>query len=1755
MPNPEKPETRETQGSERAPKPADVTAVYQPGIAGEELVRVLDQYLADLEAGRAPSREKLLADYPALASQLDPCLSGIEFIHRAARPAGDAPSRLGDFEIVGEVGRGGMGVVYEARQLSLKRKVALKVLRFAGVADKDAMERFQREAETVAQLHHTNIVPIFAIGEQKGVFYYAMQFIEGRSLAAVLEESQKDAAPLDLVEAARWTLQAAEALAHAHQRNVIHRDVKPSNLILDPAGQVWLTDFGLAKRIDDMTLSMTGALLGTPRYMSPEQASAAKQPVDQRTDIYSLGATLYELATGKPLFDAESAHGIISQILTTEPPPPRKVRTGLPRDLETIILKCLAKEASARYPTAQALADDLRAFCEGRAIKARRAGIAERSVRWIKTRKKIVAVAAIAAAATLAVAIVSYVTLSSMAAARLAHISFATEGPDQHFKVEMLDEAERKTIATFTAPTQEPQVIPAGRYHVRLSRAGQISETAQFEATAGSSYSAVAALSQRNLWQMPVADGETVEVARLDGRDDVFLARQNELRRMHGATGQAIWQISLAVKDQPLVEKGFHGDSHGLMFFWPNSFDVMHSTPCLIRPPLDLDGDGTPDLIWASRCWASLVAVSGKSGRVLWCHECRAALPEKLREEEIQGRPGSIGGTVVGEPLLAETGGKKIVAAIFALNTEQIFTKSGNWVQRGPQFWLEALNAQTGETLWRRRLALTDQTLMGSPSYAATTWKRSDRTIGAIACENRLFGFDLLTGQPAWPDRELDAGPPLVVRFADLRGDGELEILLLRETRMEAEAAGQGGNSAQAARTELRLTALSPYSATPLWERPLKNVVNPVNCRYGRMTSADWDWPLLVDLDGKGKPKVVVPYFDHDANGCGVEVLDGATGETDWKRPVSRIPQNWRPPQPERIVLGPDLDDDGYREIFAASYDEETEHVYVDALSGRDGRILWSNQEIVLHRGQPNILPLRWWQPGADGWPMLVVPYGDNFHGGDKVHAMILAASTGRVEHEVADLGAPEVFDLNGDGLPDLLVFDSRGPLASAFGVFGGTLRAIKGMPPLAWRVIGRNLLPGQDFNRDGYTDLLAPEEGVAISGRDAAVLWRSDSLRRAEVVSKGLPDADLDGDGVPDLLSTPSSYLGNRTAKVVATSGRDGKTIWTSDIVMTEDSTLSSTNLAPPYLAGHIFEVGKKPDVLVLYQRQRHAQSGENGPSRELLQTWLARLSGHDGHMVWEQSLTDFGVLDIRNVKIPFTTADLDGDGVNDLVFWLPVAAPESPASEKNHQQSSSILFTGKVPAPPARPLFELRAYSGRDGKLLWRRPGFFATEAAGPPMGYKIGSLQEIPSPVVCDPSGDGNPLVLVTDQCLSPGGAPGFRAEVLALDGKSGKEKWSWCGEGVSLNLNNGPLEAAGTWHDASPQIVRTATGPAIIVSAFDESLRTHVDAKTKFPTPTKKSGSVIVLLNVGGKVLRKIEDESPDAQANFVNFPPVRPRLWVHDLLGDGQDGLVWYDGRRVRAMRPAAEGILWEWERPTSPTATGYLAYPICGIRPAGKGFPATIAVASFNGIVGLAGPTGKVRWRCDDAHVEASSVLEADDPQGLPRILSLGPGSERTSYMALAADDHGRYVPPESAPRQYDSSFVDRRLLRPFPWARWEGQQDWGGVYIAYVIGILAAASIIGWWPGKLRRAVWFFGLWLLPWLIIEIVRFVLDARQLGPTEHYDWSTFWTVSIQDFRILMAIFMAIVQVWWLVRLVRWIAKKISARMRRVSGASR
>jgi serine/threonine protein kinase len=355
------------------------------------LGRLAEEYSTRVRRGELPDLEEYAARHPDLAGRiraLFPTLLLLEGMAAGAGPTGGPPppagpgelppgAVFGAYRVEREIGRGGMGVVYEAVHLALDRRVALKVLPVRGPGQARHLERFLREARTAAGLHHTNIVPVFDVGQVGGVPYYAMQYIAGRSLenaappatgpydpdqTAPPEEPAPEAAPAPpghFRRVAEIGIQAAEGLAYAHQRGVIHRDIKPSNLLLDDRGVVWITDFGLARGRDDVALTHSGVLLGTPRYMSPEQAEAARRPVDHRTDIYSLGATLYELLTRRPAFTGRTPEEVVGQILGRDPVPPRRLDPAVPRDLETIVLKAMAKRPADRYQTAGDLADDL----------------------------------------------------------------------------------------------------------------------------------------------------------------------------------------------------------------------------------------------------------------------------------------------------------------------------------------------------------------------------------------------------------------------------------------------------------------------------------------------------------------------------------------------------------------------------------------------------------------------------------------------------------------------------------------------------------------------------------------------------------------------------------------------------------------------------------------------------------------------------------------------------------------------------------------------------------------------------------------------------------------------------------------------------------------------------------------------------------------------------------------------------------------------------------------------------------------------------------------------------------------------------------------------------------------------------------------------------------------------------------------------------------------------------------------------------
>src|SRR5262245_26589166 len=344
------------------------------GCTPEEACRTCPELLPEVRAGwqrlRALRAEigALFPESPASDAATPPPL-----------PTADLP-RIRGYEVQEVLGRGGMGVVYKAWHLRLNRAVALKMLLAGPYARPEELERFLREAEAVAGLRHANVVQVYDVGDLDGRPYFTMEYVEGGSLAQKLAGRPQ---PAD--EAAALVATLAEAIEAAHQSGIVHRDLKPANILLTADGTPKITDFGLARRLEGGGgLTLTGVPVGTPSYMAPEQGRGNRDAIGPAADVYALGAILYELLTGRPPFRAETAAATLQQVLAEDPVPPARLNPRVPRDLETICLKCLHKEPARRYASAAALAEDLQRYGRGEPIAARPAGRPERLARWVR---------------------------------------------------------------------------------------------------------------------------------------------------------------------------------------------------------------------------------------------------------------------------------------------------------------------------------------------------------------------------------------------------------------------------------------------------------------------------------------------------------------------------------------------------------------------------------------------------------------------------------------------------------------------------------------------------------------------------------------------------------------------------------------------------------------------------------------------------------------------------------------------------------------------------------------------------------------------------------------------------------------------------------------------------------------------------------------------------------------------------------------------------------------------------------------------------------------------------------------------------------------------------------------------------------------------------------------------------------------------------------------------------------------------------
>ncbi len=956
---------------------------------------------------------------------------------------------------------------------------------------------------------------------------------------------------------------------------MIHRDIKPSNLLIDGVGVVWLTDFGLARHADEVTLTASGALMGTPRYMSPEQAESLHRTIDHRTDIYSLGPSLYELATGRPAFDSGTAHGVVIQILTEEPARPRQLRPELPCDLETIIQTCLAKDPAQRYQTAQAVADDLRALGEGRAIRARRMPLVERCVRYVRKRKQALGRGSLVAAATVALLVGAFLGWRYYEDWRSGEVVLRTDGPP--LRAQVLADASGEPVGEpFDIGTRTSRRLPAGEYRLVVTGQGLLGQTYRLGMHRGESRSHSLALDgDRLLGADPIPYRPASAALRLSGgKADVVEWTGETVLRRDGVTGQPVWDASHPAtpwdpRRDPVAwmrRLSYHGDAQ------------RPGRP--VEPAVDLDGDGTADVVWAFRGSPSLLALSGKdaaasSGPI---RPTRTAPADPI----VPGRPGRSRfnqlptfGRVLGSPSQAEVDGDGVadLIAAFAIFDDvwpgvrppgaALNPDPGTASHPGRRV-IAAVSGRSGRPLWTYAVDAKSTTIAVEPFDGEAKLLSGRRgTSVSFVDASRWLLLDPASGRlrGARPI-ELGLAPIRPVDYADFDGDGAPDLLALGSML---------GASSQ------DLIAVSSATGHRLWTRPASI---PYDFPHPPLIMR---WPIAEDLDGDGRAEVIVPDAASLNPGTyrGIRVLDGATGETRWFRPLR--PETRAKDGVEHLLAGPDLDGDGTRDMVAVSRyngrnpftinSGEPHRIYVDTLSGKDGHSLWWwHTDVLESYSAPTLLVGRpfWWGRGEDGWPMLALPLGGGLrgHGGNlppggrdepaRVH--LISASSGRELHTIPGVSWPEAADLDGEGLDDL-IGSSEGKLrAFRNGPRGlATLGQFDGAGDLDGDGIGDVIARASEDLNDPSSDRPTIE---ARSGPDGRLLWSTTIGRDPGGFSFGnsgtyrlqtepLPAGDLDGDGAPDVViwrDIRTFFLGNAphaTLPLLALSGRTARRLW----------------------------------------------------------------------------------------------------------------------------------------------------------------------------------------------------------------------------------------------------------------------------------------------------------------------------------------------------------------------------------------------------------------------------------------------------------------------------------------------------------------------------------------------------------------------------------------------------------------------------------
>ncbi len=1225
-----------------------------------------------------------------------------------------------------------------------------------------------------------------------------------------------------------------------------------------------------------------------------------------------------------------------------------------------------------------------------------------RRPRWrTNSVRRTARVAAIAAAATVLLLIAGLLAWRSYSEWQLGRIVLTNDGPPM--TVQVLDEPGREPIGEPVEVFKKSTLaLPDGDYRLQVNQEGRLGRTYRLAVNRGETIAHELSLDEGRLLRRDLdlflrALGDppreepmpfalvTAALELTPGKADIVEFTGRTVIRRDGTTGEPIWDAA--------SPRSPHDPGRDPAL-WLRRIIPGRVRLSFFEPAMDLDGDGIRDVLAVLDASPAFLALSGKDGSMLWNHVPAHDGPGGPQPEGplLPGpvRPASREGRLLGRPTVGDVDADGVPDLIATMSfqefPEEAAQRSGNSpTNRRRNFTrrvVHAISGRSGRSLWSYPIDpnFTNITIEYWNQPAVLTRGRRSSAV-AIVDDSRWIGLDPATGRPEGSPIDLGFEPVRPLQYADLDGDGEPEIVAL----------GPGSGPKQ--------QILSPFSISagrPLWTATVGAAY--ASRFHGEPTH---EWPWLVDLDGDGRTEVIVPdsgMMPPKAGFLGLKVLDGPSGRTRWVRPMN--PQTKANDGLDHVVEAPDLDGDGVCDLIAASHFDghdpptsprekrsEPARAFADALSGRDGRLLWSWHADLAERKVGYVWSPRWWGRGPDGWPMLAVPLGGQnpdqpgmmgpaswFH---PPAVYVLEASTGLERNRAEGLRRPGVADLDGDGLTDL------------WGEAEGQLRAFRGEPPEAWRTLNffhpagkehspwdkSHNRPAADLDGDGIADVLSGNLydlvdaeieprgsliAIARSGRDGHLLWKSvldppglwfhRRDRRSYTLSASAPPAgDLDGDGTPDILvanTTNDEAAIDRqptTLPLQALSGRDGRPLWSAGPLPLGYEAHGFTRMIG--FDPHVLKPGDPPDLLVRH-RNPFLKVTSNPTSSSLwppAQERLARVSGRSGRVLWDIAVEEH--ITEQELSATPRVADLDGDGRPDAVVFVNRASRDDRAR------------------------CELRAVSLRDGAGLWSRVVDYQTYYGMEMPDFEIGE------------GGMNEPAtVYVTDQPASN------ELLVHELDGRDGTIRWTWrsglCEGENKVYGRIDPIGLEGHGKDSICVTCEDLRGECRIV-ILDSSGRERARRVISRPTPPFTGVSDVIL-----------------------------------DLDGDGRDELlVWHDGRLGAWGRDLKE----RWSIPAR-------ACPSTWIPPSSPGRPATLILHPATGIDGASGQT---RWQYRSS--PGVELLDPGDSDRLPLLVSTRNGPifcQQPLPVTTRGDDKppvGALVPPGLVPD-------DPRWTRPLPW-------------------------------------------------------------------------------------------------------------------------